>query len=144
MKLLTRVANGKKNKERTKLTRQNETEEQHKKRLEHQKQRSRVNARKNKVNNRASSGSYAYLRNISASSLGSNQLQTQENNSDDNSNNNTDATFTIWPDPIPRSLKNRLLQQFVRQMSMSALADTICAVCNVRTFCDEGKENANR
>ena len=130
----------KNNNERTKAARQNETEEQHKKRLERQKQRSQVNAAKNKINKRSSSGSYAYFRKISALSDGSNQLQTHINDIDDHSNNNADSTFTIWPEPIPCSLKNSLLQQFVKQMFMSALAETNCAVCNVRTSVMKAKK----
>ena len=129
-----------KDNERTKAARQNETVEQQRKRLEQQKQRKQVNAAKKKINKRSSNGSYAHLRNISASSDGSSQLPTHENNIDNNSNNNANATFTTWPEPIPRSLKNHLLQQFVRQMSMSALAETICAVCNVRTSVTKAKK----
>ena len=129
-----------KNKERTHVARQNENKEQRKKRLEQQKQRTQTNTRKNKVNNRGTSGSYAFLQSISSSSIASNQLERHGDNSDDSSNGNTNTTFTNWPEPVPGSLKNRLLKQFVRQMSMSTLAETSCAVCNIRTSVSKAKK----
>lgn len=120
------------NRTNTEAARQNETVDQHNKRLQQQKSRSQANRTKNKINKRSSSGPYAYLRSISAQTGGSNRLITSETGTEINANKSIDSTLPFWPEPIPRSLKNNLLQQFVAQMSMSALAETTCAVCHVR------------
>ena len=39
-----------------------------------------------------------------------------------------------WPRAIPTQQKDRCLQDFVKQTSMSLLKQTVCAVCNLRTF----------
>ncbi|CAF4507324.1 unnamed protein product [Rotaria sp. Silwood2] len=45
-----------------------------------------------------------------------------------------------WSEPIPRDLKETRLQQFLQQMSMSELAETTCAVCNIRTPAKDSKK----
>ncbi|CAF1557513.1 unnamed protein product [Rotaria magnacalcarata] len=45
-----------------------------------------------------------------------------------------------WPEAISRGLKETRLQQFLQQMSMSALAETTCSVCNVRTAVNKSKK----
>ncbi|CAM4985043.1 unnamed protein product [Rotaria socialis] len=45
-----------------------------------------------------------------------------------------------WPEAISRGLKETRLQQFLQQMSMSALAETTCSVCNVRTAANKSKK----
>ena len=121
-----------KDKERRKAARLNETPNQHNKRIQRQKSRSQANRAKNKIDKRSSSGIYSYLRSIVTQSGESNQFVTPQNVSEDTPNKNADSTLPFWPEPIPRSLKNSLLQNFVEQMTMSALAETICAVCHVR------------
>ncbi|CAF1502217.1 unnamed protein product, partial [Adineta steineri] len=37
-----------------------------------------------------------------------------------------------WPEPISRDLKEGCLKKFLHRISMSALAETTCAVCNIR------------
>ena len=91
-----------------------------------------MNRAKNKIDKRSSSGIYAYLRSIATQSGGSNRLVTPENGAEDNAHKNTNSALPLWPKSIPRSSKINLLQQFVEQMSMSALAETTCAVCHVR------------
>lgn len=39
-----------------------------------------------------------------------------------------------WPRAIPEQQKDRCLQHFVNQTSMSTLKQAVCAVCNVRTY----------
>lgn len=130
----------KKDNERKKAVRQNETADQNKKRLQRQKSLSQANRAKTKIDKRSSSGIYAYLRSISTQSDGSNRFVTCGNDTDDNADKNTDSTLPSWPEPIPVSLKNNLLQQFVEQMSMSALAETVCAVCHVRASVKKTKK----
>ncbi|CAF3623585.1 unnamed protein product [Rotaria socialis] len=45
-----------------------------------------------------------------------------------------------WPEAISRGLKETCLQQFLQQKSMSALAETTCSVCNVRTAVKKSKK----
>ncbi|CAF4871899.1 unnamed protein product, partial [Rotaria magnacalcarata] len=45
-----------------------------------------------------------------------------------------------WPEAISRGLKETRLQQFLQQMSMSALAETTCSVCNVCTAANKSKK----
>jgi hypothetical protein len=47
---------------------------------------------------------------------------------------------TPCPEPIPRDLKETRLQQFLQQMSMSELAETTCAVCNIRTLAKDSRK----
>ena len=129
-----------KDKERKKAARQNETTDQQNKRLQRQKSRSQANRAKNKIDKRSSSGTYAYLRNISAQAGESNRFIARQNNAKENVNENANCAIPSWPEPIPSSLKNSLLQQFVQQMSMSALAEATCAVCHVRAAVKKTKK----
>ncbi|CAF4739049.1 unnamed protein product [Rotaria sp. Silwood2] len=45
-----------------------------------------------------------------------------------------------WSEPIPRDLKETRLQQFLQRMSMSELAETTYAVCNIRTPAKDSKK----
>ena len=121
-----------KDKEQKKAARQSETVDERNKRLQRQKGRSQANRAKNKIDKRSSSGTYAYFRSISTPLNAPNRVEISENNVGDNADKRAGSTLPFWPEPIPRSLKNNLLQQFVEQMSMSALAESVCAVCNVR------------
>ena len=47
---------------------------------------------------------------------------------------------SLWPEPIARDLKDARLQQFLKQMSMSKLAETTCAICNIRTSAKGAKK----
>jgi hypothetical protein len=107
-----------KKRERTRSSRINETEEQHQIQLEQQRKRSQTNRAKQKLGK-----------------------QTHENI--DTEQENTEMRFSIrpsWPEPIPRDLKETCLQQFLEQMSMSILAETTCAVCNIRTPAKDSKK----
>jgi hypothetical protein len=45
-----------------------------------------------------------------------------------------------WPEPVPRDLKETRLQEFLQQMSMSALAEVTCAACNIRISAKDSKK----
>ena len=51
---------------------------------------------------------------------------------DNLSQQNRGSESLPWPAPISRDMKEALLQKFLEQMSMSALEEATCAVCNVR------------
>jgi hypothetical protein len=51
---------------------------------------------------------------------------------DNLSQQNGGSESLLWPAPISRDVKEALLQKFLGQMSMSALEEVTCAVCNVR------------
>ena len=51
---------------------------------------------------------------------------------DNLSRQNSGSESPAWPAPISRDVKEALLQKFLEQMSMSALEQATCAVCNVR------------
>ena len=51
---------------------------------------------------------------------------------DNLSQQNRGSESLPWPAPISRNVKEALLQKFVGHMSMSALEEATCAVCNVR------------
>ena len=46
----------------------------------------------------------------------------------------------LWPEPIPRVLKETRLQEFLQQMSMSVLVELTCAVCNIRVPAKDSKK----
>ncbi|CAF3928659.1 unnamed protein product [Rotaria sordida] len=52
---------------------------------------------------------------------------------------NRNPISSSWPEPISRDLKENCLKQFLHRMSMSSLAETTCAVCNVRTPAQKSK-----
>ncbi|CAF1215625.1 unnamed protein product [Rotaria sordida] len=129
-----------KKRERTRSNRTNETEEQRLIRLEQQRKRSQANKRKRKLEKRASDNSAIQQQDIDM------QLNETEHHAlrdgdkmDDLTRNENvvnkkkSSTSLPWPEPIAHKLKEACLQQFLRRMSMSALAETTCAVCNVRT-----------
>ncbi|CAF3989686.1 unnamed protein product [Rotaria sp. Silwood1] len=113
-----RLVRHEKNRERTQSSRRNESEEQCQIRLEQQRKRNQTNRVKKK-------------------------LEKQIHENIDIEQENTEMRFSIrppWPEPIPLDLKETCLQQFLEQMSMSALAEATCAVCNVRTPAKDSKK----
>ena len=105
-----------KERERTRSSRTNETEEQLRIRLKQQRKRSEMNRADKKISKRTFDNS---------------DIQQQSN-----------SIRPSWPEPIPRHLKETRLQQFLQQMSMSALAEATCAVCNIRTPAKDSKKIA--
>ncbi|CAF3134702.1 unnamed protein product [Rotaria sp. Silwood2] len=130
----------KKVKERAQSGRMNETEEQRQIRLEKQRKRSQANRAKKLVEKSTSNK----LNTQQQSS--SNQLNAAEPNAPCDTQgmhdftNNEDITkkkktsiSSLWPESISRKLKEDCLQKFLQKMTMSALSEATCAVCNVRT-----------
>jgi hypothetical protein len=108
-----------KKRERSRSSRMNETEEQYQIRLEQQRKRSQTNRIKKK------------------------KLEKQTHENIDTEQENTKMRFSnhpLWPETIPRVLKETRLQQFLEQMSMSVLAENTCAVCNIRTPAKDSKK----
>ncbi|CAF2654207.1 unnamed protein product [Rotaria sp. Silwood2] len=52
---------------------------------------------------------------------------------------NRNSTSPSWVEPISCDLKENCLKQFLHRMSMSALAETTCAVCSVRIPAQKSK-----
>jgi hypothetical protein len=73
------------------------------------------------------------------------KLEKKTHENIDTEQENTEMRFSIrpsWPEPIPRDLKETRLQQFLEEISMSALAEATCAVCNMRTPARDSKKIA--
>ncbi|CAF4407526.1 unnamed protein product [Rotaria socialis] len=125
--------------ERAGSTRMNKTEEQRQNRIEQQRKRSQVNRTKKKLEKRTSHNTavqhqdilmqlnetedHAPLRGNSMNDLTQNENVTKKNKS---------SIYPRWPESISHDLKEACLKQFLKHMSMSALAEATCAVCNVR------------
>jgi hypothetical protein len=102
-----------KKRERTQSSRTNESDEQRHIRLEQQKKRIQAERTKKKL---------------------------EKQNNENASIGQYSTTHPNWPEPIARDLKDTRLQQFLEQMSMSKLAETTCAVCNIRTSEKDSKK----
>ena len=103
--------------ERIRSNRINETEEQRQKRLEEQKRLSKTNRIKKR----------------------SEKQSNQHTDAGENDPETLSSMIQSWPRPIPRQLKETCLQEFLKRMSMSKLAEVCCAVCNIRTAATESK-----
>ena len=141
-----RLAN---DRERTRSTRRSETEEQRLIRLEKQKKRSQANRNREKLEKRAFCSTDVQCQNIGMQ-LNEKEVQappdghimsdfTQLQNS---KKKNKSSNYSPWPEPLSRDLKEACLKKFLRQMSMSVLAEATCAVCNVRTPMQKSKKIA--
>ncbi|CAF3756666.1 unnamed protein product [Rotaria sp. Silwood1] len=130
----------KKVKERAQSGRMNETEEQRQIRLEKQRKRSQANRAKRIVEKSTSNTLNTQQQNFSAQ-----QNETEPNalwdtpgmhnltNNEDITKNKKTPISSVWPESISRKLKEGCLQKFLQKMSMSALSEATCAICNVRT-----------
>ncbi|CAF3951344.1 unnamed protein product [Rotaria sordida] len=135
-----------KKREQTRSSRMNETEEQRKNRLEQQRKRSQANRAKKKIEKRASHNISIQQQNIQMRFTGTEEHESYNDSGTSdlipNENiimKNRNHTSSPWPEPISRDLKENCLKQFLHQMSMSSLAETTCAVCNVRTSVQKSK-----
>jgi hypothetical protein len=136
-----------KNKERARSSRTNETEEQRRVRLEQQKKRSQASRTKKKLEKRASDKTIVQQQNMD---MQFNEMEDQVPRYSDSMGDPTQNKIGIkkkktfvsapWPEPISRQLKEACLQKFLQRMSMSVLAETICAVCNVRAPVQQSKK----
>jgi hypothetical protein len=136
----------KKDRERTQLDRMNESEGQRQHRLEHQRKLSQTNREKMKMQKRVSSDSSRQQQNtdIQFAVTEEHESYTGSSGSDLVSNEYTikekkNSIASSWPEPISRGTKENCLKQFLQRMSMTALAEITCGVCNVRTSVKNSK-----
>ena len=57
-------------------------------------------------------------------------------------NKNKSSNYSTSPEPLSHDLKEACLKKFLRQMSVSVLAEATCAVCNIRTPMQKSKKIA--
>ncbi|CAF5161939.1 unnamed protein product, partial [Rotaria magnacalcarata] len=136
-----------KDRERTRFSRMNETDEQRQIRLEQQRERSEAIRAKKKLKNHASNSNTVQQRNIDIQMNETEEQASCDGDSMGDLTQNGNATkkkkcsiSPSWPEAISRGLKETRLQQFLQQMSMSALAETTCSVCNVCTAANKSKK----
>jgi hypothetical protein len=46
----------------------------------------------------------------------------------------------VWPTAIPTQLKEHCLEEFTNQMSMPVLRQSVCIICNIRSYTSTMKE----
>ena len=126
--------------ERAESNRRNETEEQRQVRVDQQRKRNVENRKKTKVSrhnfcatNRDQQGINARFCERSKRKLCVDDHLLDSMQEDNLSQQNRGSESLPWPAPISRDVKEALLQKFLGQMSMSALEEVTCAVCNLRT-----------
>jgi len=135
-----------KERERKRSGRMEETEEQRQSRLQLQRKRSQENRAKKKIEKRTNSNISRQQQTIQMQFTGTEEQESCDGNSSSdlipNENvimKNRNPNSSSWPEPISRDLKEDCLKKFVHRMSMSTLAETTCAVCNVRTPVQKSK-----
>ena len=118
----------------------NETEEQRQTRLEKQRNRSQANRAKKRAEKSTSNTLNTQQQNVSIelnetepNALSYTHDMHDFTNNEDIINKNKTSNSSFWPESISRNLKEDCLQTFLQKMSMSALSEATCAVCNVRT-----------
>ncbi|CAF1684926.1 unnamed protein product, partial [Adineta ricciae] len=119
-----------KEKERTQANRTNETEEGRGIRLQKEKERTQANR-----TNETEEGRGIRLQKDRERSQANRAKKKHKTISA-----GQDFIRSLWPEPISRDLKETRLQQFLEQMSMSQLAEVICAACNIRTPAKDSKK----
>ncbi|CAF3561648.1 unnamed protein product [Rotaria socialis] len=130
----------KKVKELAQSSRMNETEEQRQIRLEKQRKRSQANRAKKIAEKSTSNTLNTQQQNLSAKLNETERDSLCDAHDTHDFANNEDITTkkkssisSLWPESISRNLKEDCLQKFLQKMSMAALSEATCAVCNVRT-----------
>jgi hypothetical protein len=136
-----------KKKEQTRSSRTKETEEQRQIRLQQQRKQSQVNRAKKKLEKEASGNNGARRKSVEMQFSETDGHEPCDSNSINdfahNENVTKRGTTSIrppWPASISSDLKRKCLQQFIQQMSMAELAETVCAVCNMRASEKKGKK----
>ncbi|CAF4987609.1 unnamed protein product, partial [Rotaria sp. Silwood1] len=134
-----------KQKIRDQSSRSNNIDEQRQIRLEKQRKRSQANRAKKKLEKLASGNIDVQQQDIEMQFTKTEEYASCDGKSisgfTQNSNvKKKNSSCSPWPEPIPRDLKETCLQQFLQQMSMSALAEVTCAVCNVRSLVQTSKK----
>ncbi|CAF1577353.1 unnamed protein product, partial [Adineta steineri] len=130
---------------RSQTSRKNATEEHRLNRLEQQRKRSQANREKKKNEKRMSDNISVQQQTTQMQSAGSEEVTLQDGINISHSTSNANILPKIrnatssWPEPISRDLKEGCLKKFLHQMSMSALAETTCAVCNIRSPMQKSK-----
>ncbi|CAF4962641.1 unnamed protein product, partial [Rotaria sp. Silwood1] len=134
-----------KQKIRDQSSRSNNIDEQRQIRLEKQRKRSQANRAKKKLEKLAPGNIDVQQQDIEMQFTKTEEYASCDGKSisgfTQNSNvKKKNSSCSPWPEPIPRDLKETCLQQFLQQMSMSALAEVTCAVCNVRSLVQTSKK----
>ena len=135
-----------KEKNRIRSNRTNETEEQNQRRLDQQKQRSKANRASKKAQKRSTGILDGQEQNtdLQTVEIGFDSCDSTDTNhsipNEISSRGRKKSVHTLWPEPISRTLKETCLQKFIKQMSMSELAEVSCAVCNVRISVQNSKK----
>ncbi|CAF3372377.1 unnamed protein product [Rotaria socialis] len=130
----------KKVKELAQSSRMNETEEQRQIRLEKQRKRSQANRAKKIAEKSTSNTLNTQQQNLSAKLNETEPISLCDTHDTHHFTSNEDinkkhksSISSLWPEFISRNLKEDCLQKFIQKMSMAALSEATCAVCNVRT-----------
>jgi hypothetical protein len=133
--------------ERTESNRRNETEQQRQIRLDQERKRSAENRKKANIRryNFCATNSEQQGINTTFSERGKLEISVDDHLLDsihqgNLSQQNSGSESPAWPAPISRDVKEVLLQKFLEQMSMSALQEATCAVCNVRVLVRKSKK----
>ena len=133
--------------ERTESNRRNETEQQRQIRLDQERKRSAENRKKANIRryNFCAMNSEQQGINATFSERGKLEISVDDHlldsmQEDNLSQQNSGSESLAWPAPISRDVKEALLQKFLEQMSMSALEEATCAVCNVRVLVRKSKK----
>ena len=134
-----------KDKNQKQSSRMNETEEQQQKRLKQQRERTKTNKDKIKDQKRVAETIGVQQQNIELETIGSEESESRDNVDVYHSNQNglllsRKKSYSSWPEPISRSLKESCLKKFIHRISMSELSEVICAICNVRTSAQNSKK----
>ena len=133
-------------KDRSRANRMSETTEQHQSRLEQQRKRTKINKANVKDKRRVTDVVGVRQQNIESETADSEESESCDNADLDHSDQNEllfsrkKSSYSSWPEPISRSLKESCLKKFIRRLSMSELSEVICAICNVRTSAQNSKK----
>ncbi|CAF3989282.1 unnamed protein product, partial [Adineta steineri] len=132
-------------KRRTQSSRMNATEEERQNRLKQQRKRSQANREKKKNEKRMFDNISIQQQTTHMQSAGAEEVTLQDGINISHSTSNSNILPKIrnstssWPEPISRDLKEGCLKKFLHRMFMSALAETTCAVCNIRSPMQKSK-----
>ena len=116
-----------------------ETEEQRLTRLEQQRKRTAADRAKNRIGKQVSIGMYTEQRSIEVQYSTIDEYTSSVNDlvhafakKSNLTNEEEYFSSSCWPKPIPRELKESCLNRFLQHTSTTAIAETVCAMCNVR------------
>ena len=136
-----------KKRERTRAKRTNETEEQRQKRLEQQRKRNITNKANINDQKRVTETIGIRQQNIELETTDSEESESCDNADLHYSNQNEllfsrkKSSYSSWPEPISRSLKEPCLKKFIHCLSTAELGKVTCAICNVCTSVRNSKKS---